>query len=205
MNTGTSLLTELQAENVAPLLLAELLRESLRLGGRPQLTVTSNSMAPLLRQGDRILLEAADVATLRPGDVVVYAGSDSLISHRYWCNVRQSGTVMFLTKGDRQRGYDTPWRPEQLVGRVVARNRDGRQLLLTHGPGRRLNGHLARLAIVEMAWLPPAGVPVRGRVINLAVRLARRLVYTVAWLLAGTTNLLTGSILGQLLSTQEIA
>jgi signal peptidase I len=190
MKRGAAARGELQPASVAPLLLAELLRESLKQGGRPLLAVTSNSMAPLFRKGDRIALEAVEPAALQPGDVVVFASDGSLISHRYWRSTGQRETITLFTKGDRQRSYDSPWPAEQLVGRVAARHRDGRQLLFTEGAGRRLNRQLARLAAVEMAWLSSPTAAANVTPASLVERLARRLVYVVACLMAASATLL---------------
>jgi signal peptidase I len=177
----------LPATNVSPGVMAELLRESLRQGSHPLLTVTSNSMAPLLYRGDCIRLEAVDLAALQPGDVVVYVDGESLISHRYW-GVVGRGAATFLTRGDRQRYCDVPWPAHQLVGRVISRSRHDHYLLLTAGPGRWLNHQLARLAGLEMAWLDPAsGSP--GARLGLGERMARRLAYTVALILTSAVHL----------------
>jgi hypothetical protein len=175
----------LKPANVSPLMMAELLRESLTRGKQPLLTVTSNSMAPLVYRGDRISIEEVQVTTLQPGDVVVYTDSDSLNSHRYWRSTGDAGTVRLLTKGDRQRCFDTPWPANQLVGRVVSRRRGHNRLPLTSGYGRWLNRQLARLAAFEMAWLGAAD----GEA-GLGERVARRLVYSVAAVLTTVATLL---------------
>ncbi|MCA9990591.1 MAG: S26 family signal peptidase, partial [Anaerolineales bacterium] len=72
--------------DVNPSLVAELLQESLQRGQTPFVTITSNSMAPLLRRGDQIGLEALPAGQLRPGDIILLRAPGELVCHRYWGN-----------------------------------------------------------------------------------------------------------------------
>jgi hypothetical protein len=180
---------ELEPAKVSPLMMAELLRESLTRGKQPLLTVTSNSMAPLFYRGDRISVEEVQIDALQPGDVIVYASSDSLISHRYWHSANDAGSIRFLTKGDRQLCYDTAWPAKQLVGRVVSRRRGHKRLSLTSGYGRWLNRQLARLAAFEMSWLGAAAGE-RGSSLGFGERVVRRLAYSAAAVLTTAATLL---------------
>jgi signal peptidase I len=165
---------------LTPALMAELLQESLRQGQRPLLTVTSNSMSPLLRRGDQVTIEAISAEQLQPGDTALFAAGDWLISHRYWGRRKVAGETWLLTRGDHQRGFDAPWPASQLTGRVVGRWRHGRYLSLIDGPGGRLNRLLSRLVAIQMTLLgydvgafserqaqpdgrPPGGRPPGGR------------------------------------------
>lgn len=142
------------------LLIADLLRRALAGGQQPWLTITSNSMLPLLARGDQIQLAACSAETLPPGEIIVVVAADALLAHRYWRSVTQGGQTCLITRGDRPLSPDPPWPAAACLGRVVARRRGTRTLALTSGPGRRLNAHLAGLAHFEEATFTsvyPAG------------------------------------------------
>lgn len=133
-------------------LLADLLRQSLQQGQTPRLEVTSNSMAPLLRQGDLVLLEAVTPEQLTRGDVITLFSASQIMTHRYWGRDAETRTGRLLTRGDRPLAFDTPWPPEALIGRMIGRSRQERVLCLTTAAGHRLNDHLCWLAGIEFKW-----------------------------------------------------
>ncbi|MFQ5398493.1 MAG: hypothetical protein ACE5E7_02735 [Anaerolineae bacterium] len=139
--------------DLTPAILAEMLREGLQSGRLPRLTVTSNSMAPLLRVGDQITLEPVSTVDLKPGDIITLALEEELLTHRFWGTAVINGREQLITSGDRPLVPDTPSAAAQLLGRVTAR-RCRRTLLLNQGIGAWLNCHLAWLSKVERRlWL----------------------------------------------------
>ncbi len=131
-------------------IVTELLETALAQGRPAWLTVSSNSMRPLLCRGDQIALAACRVEEVQPGDIVVVRRDEDLLAHR--CRARwtaRDGEQYLLTRGDRAVVADPEWPASALLGRVVARRRTGRTLDLTHGAGRRLHRHLAWLARVD--------------------------------------------------------
>ncbi|MFW6182538.1 MAG: hypothetical protein ACOC8X_01985, partial [Chloroflexota bacterium] len=130
-------------------MIADLLHESMIDGKVPFLTVTSNSMRPLLRRGDQVGLSAAALQQLAPGDVIVVRDGRTFLTHRLVAIRRKDAGTMLLTRGDRPLALDPPWSPDCYVGRVTVLRRGGRVLSLEHGAGRWLNQHLGRLARFE--------------------------------------------------------
>lgn len=129
--------------------ISEMLREGMRLGHMPFLTVTSGSMEPLLRVGDEVGLQPIRAHQLQSGDIVVIAGHDLVLTHRFMGLREANGHKVIVTRGDRVVSRDKPWAEDQLLARVVARRRDGYTLWLDFGAGRRLNTALARLSWLE--------------------------------------------------------
>jgi len=109
-------------------------------------------MSPLLRRGDKILLETITPEQLKSGDIITLVWPESLVTHRYWAREGEPPAQRLWTRGDRPLVFDKPWPPEALIGRVNGRSRNGRTLSLTNGIGRRLNHHLAWLADLEFRW-----------------------------------------------------
>ncbi len=130
-------------------IIAEMLREGLARGDMPFLTISSGSMAPLLKAGDQVGLEAVDPLQLDAGDIVTLAPEGDLLTHRFW---GWEGSRL-RTRGDRLLMIDPLWPPDCLLGRVIVRQRNGRTLSFTSGKGQRLNRHLARLNLSESHFL----------------------------------------------------
>jgi hypothetical protein len=179
--------------NVDISLLADLLQKSMQQGHHPLLTVASNSMAPLLRHHDQVCVAPVTVAQLQPGDIITIAAESQLLTHRYWGTLTAREEVRLLTRGDRPLNFDTPWPAANLLGRVIARRRRGRDLSLARGSGRWLNHHLTWLATTELSWLTGSDKyreeeRAIARPYTAPARLFRRLVYLWATFLTGVVG-----------------
>lgn len=133
-------------------LLVDLLREALARGEPVSLVVASDSMRPLLRRGDRVIIAPVVAADLERGDLVTLhdgSPSGSLLTHRYYGQIA-SVPPLLVTRGDRVLRFDAPASPERLIGRVLARQRGGHTLSLLGGPGAALNSRLGALACDEV-------------------------------------------------------
>ncbi|HEV2381834.1 MAG TPA: S24/S26 family peptidase [Terriglobia bacterium] len=144
---------------VASNLKAELAVEVLRSFGEAQLPVTGASMLPALWPGDVIRVRRGDVTEVRPGEIVLFLRDGRIVAHRVvqCCSgtgtlpvLHQDGThdqthsqsgcatmpttggatSFLVTRGDRVKKSDAPVAAEELLGRVVAIERN-------HGRGRR--------------------------------------------------------------------
>lgn len=191
---------------LSPTTLAELLQHSLERGKLPYVTVTSNSMAPLLKAGDQVAISRTSAGELQPGDVIMLETTAELMTHRYWQQWQQNGQSYLLTRGDRLIPFDSPWPSGRLIGRVIARRRGQHQLALDSGPGEWLNRRLTGIIRLEMKLLTGRRRPViadyqaqlpRLRAASgrpyLWVRLLRRLLWLWAELLAAAVGLLARS------------
>ena len=134
-------------------LLAALLRDSLSKGQQPRLTINSNSMTPLLRQGDEIIIESVTLEQLEPGDILTLTTDSYLLTHRYWGQEQQEGNTYLITRGDQPLVFDPLWPTAALMGRVLARQRQRKVLALDAGWGKWLNGRLTILAMAEAHYL----------------------------------------------------
>ncbi|MBP6470127.1 MAG: hypothetical protein KBE23_00325 [Chloroflexi bacterium] len=145
-------------------------------------------MSPLLRRGDKILLEAMTPEQLKSGDIITLLWPESLVTHRYWAKEGEPHAQFLLTRGDRPLVFDKPWPAEALIGRVNGRSRNGRTLSLTKGIGLRLNHHLAWIADLEFRWW---GQPTGPRLIGARGirRSIRGLLYAWATFITGICGL----------------
>ena len=159
----------------APILL-DLLHEGLARGDQVALTVSSDSMRPLLRAGDVVILEAANVAILASGDIITTIDPTepaALLTHRFYGLI--AGDIpLLITRGDRVIRFDSLSPAHHFVGRVVARQRGDNTLLMTSGAGATLNGRLACLASDEVrriAGEPLPAAPTRAGFERIAAQL----------------------------------
>lgn len=192
-----------------PSIIADLLRQTMRNGKKPFVSVISDSMAPLIRSGDDVQLETIERKELGKGDIVVINGISELITHRYWGALTEGDQAKLVTKGDRPQHFDPLREADKLIGLVIARRRDGRILRLNHGRGRWLNRQLARLAALDIRlFADPIEAPVdipnkvnlRGGIFsgssreNAAHRIVRRTIFTLAIIITTAVQFVENSV-----------
>ncbi len=100
----------------------ELAQGSLTEAGLLRLRVSGESMVPALRPGDRVVIHPILVQDLQVGDLLSFRQGPAVVTHRV---VRSSGRD-FLTKGDNLRQPDAPVSPQEVLGRVVQVEQDGK-------------------------------------------------------------------------------
>lgn len=109
----------------------ELLRQGCAVKFRP----SGQSMFPTIKDGETICVEPVAPETLKLGDIVLYRFSRGVIAHRVKrINRQTNGTLSFVLRGDSSATDDQPINATEILGRVVAVERDGRTLALI---GRR--------------------------------------------------------------------
>jgi len=134
---------------IDPSTIVGILQDSLAKGQTPRLTVTSNSMAPLFRADDQIVLEAAQPEQLHSDDIVTIIDSNGLVTHRIWARHDKG----FITRGDHALNFDEIYPPEVILGRVVGRTHKQHTLSFQTGLGQWLDQYLATLSHREYRWL----------------------------------------------------
>ncbi len=97
--------------------------------GRVRLRVSGTSMAPAIRPGDLLSVEAVALDQVARGEVVVFARDGRLIAHRLVA-MTEGGLI---TRGDRARRNDFPVSSAEFVGRVISIERGGTPV---HAPAR---------------------------------------------------------------------
>jgi signal peptidase I len=77
------------------------------------------SMAPLLHEGDQIIIEYS-AKSVCIGDILVFRQDDHMVIHRVLSVARKGSAIScWITKGDNNIDIDPPVTPEQVIGRVV--------------------------------------------------------------------------------------
>jgi hypothetical protein len=117
-------------------MLMELLAELLRRGKAVEVRARGGSMHPIIRDGDRVRIEPVRADELRAGDIIAYRRGGRLFVHRYLGRWANSGAMR--TRGDSHSRVEPPLDPSEVLGRVTAVGRYGKQLRLSHASWRTL-------------------------------------------------------------------
>lgn len=106
--------------------LAQAMRDYLARHGSVWVRAQGRSMAPTVRLGDRVRLEAVAVEDLRKGQLIAYLGEDAVLrTHRVVGGFVKGGERFVVTRGDNERGADLPVPMWAVIGRMTARERFG--------------------------------------------------------------------------------
>jgi signal peptidase I len=117
--------------NDAPPSFADAAADLLASGWRLSFRATGRSMQPAIGEGERITVERISADDVRMGDIVLYRTKQSVIAHRVEKIERDADRVtVLLLRGDASEQCDDPVLPAQVIGRVVAVDREGRQVSL---------------------------------------------------------------------------
>ena len=113
--------------------------------------ITGDSMLPLIREGDQVLVSHGG-ADLQQGDVVVFQQGGKTVAHRVLRLKRDQTGSTYLTKGDNVWRVDGPVKANEIIGRVLAIKRGNRAVSLNTPRWRKL-GRLLAFVMLAMATL----------------------------------------------------
>lgn len=116
--------------------------ELLRLGTSIRFQARGGSMAPLVREGDVLFVEALHGRSGRFGEVVMCAlPGGRMVVHRVVGRRKRPGGIAWLIKGDVATATEDWLSGDQILGRVTLLEREGRQV------------PLSRASMVFLGWL----------------------------------------------------
>lgn len=113
----------------------------LRRGYHVRINAGGQSMYPYLRSGDLLEVEPATLSELEPGDIVVFRRKKTFIAHRLHRKSGEGENLSGISIGDSGLRQDELLTPATVVGRVIARTRNGKQKPL-RTPEALRNGRL---------------------------------------------------------------
>jgi len=115
----------------------------LRSGYRLRFRAEGGSMWPTICLGEAVIVEPITATEVKLTDIVLYRTGRGLIGHRVVGIASRDGKRVLLTRGDADQGAGEPVVAEQILGRLVAVERDGRCIALA---GRKAKAkHLLRV------------------------------------------------------------
>lgn len=90
--------------------------------------VVGKSMLPFLKSGTLIAVRKADIKDIYIGDIVLFKRDDITIAHRVVKKANQDGRFLLWAKSDLSFASGAPINCEELMGKVVAFKRFGREI-----------------------------------------------------------------------------
>lgn len=114
---------------------------------RRRLKVKGESMRPLVREGDEVMVRPLETGKVKVGDIVCFG--KPVTCHRVIGKSRCNGRLYLLEKGDRQL-ESTKIPVDDISGKVVAIHKGERILNLDNKWGRLLNLIMAWLSLVTL-------------------------------------------------------
>ena len=110
----------------------ELIIELLQDGYSVNFSAPGHSMYPTIMANEKILVAPIDPAAVRTGDIILYRSNGSLIAHRVTLIKKMNPDAIstnpdwsFILKGDASATCDKPVKVEQILGKVMAIERNG--------------------------------------------------------------------------------
>jgi signal peptidase I len=129
----------------------EVSRETSSTGHAWRVKSRGESMYPLIKNGDTLLIEPLKADELHPGDIAFYrVSSGSFVAHRF---IKRNSSGLLLTNGDSLRQYDELVDEGQVFGKVIQIEHNGKAL--------KLAGRLNNLNTRLITWLARYRVPLQ--------------------------------------------
>lgn len=140
-------------------LLLDLTTELLSRGTTVRFRPSGRSMYPSIREGELITVEPVVASDVTLGDIVLYRSERGLIAHRVVGSSPTQSSVLsphYFLRGDASLCRDEPVGADQILGRVIGVERDGRSVALA-SRGAKLWHKSRRLASGLKGWICAGG------------------------------------------------
>src|SRR6266481_8117254 len=108
-------------------LFIDLSTELLKLGHRVRFRPRGSSMHPTIKDSEVVAVEPVEPVEIARLDIILYLTVRGPIAHRVVrIEKRGENAASFITRGDASTSCDEPVEADQVIGRVVSVERDGR-------------------------------------------------------------------------------
>lgn len=132
-------------------IITHLISEALNSGKVFQFTVSTLSMLPLIKPGDKIMVRKGPLDALECGDIVVFEKYGELCTHRLLYKKTSDSKIELITKGDNSLVIDLPVSKEELLGKVTGIKRGNKFIDLEGKFWKVVNGTAGTLSYLE--WI----------------------------------------------------
>ena len=122
----------------------------LRAGVSVRFCAGGQSMHPTIRDGETIIVEPIAPGKIQRGDIVLYRLRNGVVAHRVVRIERRGAALVFTPRGDAMPACDAPIAAAEILGRVVAVQREHRCIKLA-GVKARWRCRMRRAATVLKA------------------------------------------------------
>lgn len=156
----------------------EIVGSKLESGAMIQFTIPTRSMLPSLKPGDRVFARGIRPDEPRIGDILLLRSDRYFLAHRLIERRLVDRKLAFVTQGDYGTEPDGLWSAEQICGKIVTVQRDGREQSLESTRARWLGALIALLLRWRTRTARLSSTPLR----TIALRIDSTLVRSAAWL-----------------------
>ena len=114
----------------------ELISQVLKDGHKVRFRAPGKSMQPAILDGDCLTVEPIRPPVIQRGDIILYQAEERIVAHRVMnigkgkITKNQPATPVthysFILRGDASYSYDEPVYPDQILGKIVSVERNGR-------------------------------------------------------------------------------
>jgi signal peptidase I len=110
-------------------LFIEVSTELLRQGQTVRFKAPGRSMNPTIKEGETITIQPAAPSAVSKGDIILYSFERGFIAHRVLRILRRKGDApCFIMRGDASDATDYPVAAQQVLGKVISVEREGRSI-----------------------------------------------------------------------------
>jgi len=120
-------------------------KDELSRKGTIRIKVNGNSMWPFLRNGDIVIVRNVDFEKVNVGDIVFTDIGSNMLCHRVFS--KQGNFI--VTKADTFIGFDPMVSKEALIGKVIAKEKNGRIYNLDKLLSYRIRFFISRISIIS--------------------------------------------------------
>ncbi|MFA5339868.1 MAG: S24 family peptidase [Candidatus Omnitrophota bacterium] len=89
-----------------------------REGSAIRLCARGDSMGPLIKEGDIVVIRPSTFKEIKIGDIAVFGVKGKLCAHRLIMKLAKGGRHLLVTKSDRTYMADAPFRHKDLFGKI---------------------------------------------------------------------------------------
>ena len=112
-------------------LFLEVSTELLECGHSVRFKAPGRSMQPTIKEGETITVEPIAPEAVKRGSIILYRTPGGVVAHRVvGIERKRSAHHLFLLRGDAATTCDAPVAPDQVLGKVISVERDGRSINL---------------------------------------------------------------------------
>lgn len=126
-------------------MVSDMIISELTIGDQVSFLVTSNSMQPLMKTSDMVVVEIIAGSKVKRGDIIVIKRADGFLTHRAISPTKDG----WLTKGDSNILPDSPVKYNDIIGRVKMIQQANLTLNMEARKWAYLNPSLAKLGEIE--------------------------------------------------------
>lgn len=119
--------------------ISQILREQIDEEKSVRFRVSGRSMEPFILFNDQVAINKISGDRLYPGDIILFELGNTYCTHRYIKQVKNNSKILYITKGDGFKAFDSPISEDRIIGKVKTIEREKLQIDLTERKYQVLN------------------------------------------------------------------